>query len=245
MAAHLYSAFWTKTIWFVKRFGVSELLLKPLRTILAPLIIPFIKQKPFTWKTKSLLPFIHKYNMTWAGERAVEIPIAMNYLSTTSPAKTLEVGNVLQHYSPVTHTIVDKFEHAAGVTNVDILDFQSGRKYDLIISISTFEHIGFDDDSTGGSGQKIQNAINHCRDLLSDNGVLVITVPMGYNPELDAIIRANQWSASSRHFLYRTGYTEWEETDEKTAFLHPYRCRFPYANAIMVAEFNRGGTPSI
>ena len=35
----------------------------------------------------------------------------------------LEVGNVLRHYRPqLDHLVVDKYEHAPGVLNRDVLD---------------------------------------------------------------------------------------------------------------------------
>lgn len=57
----------------------------------------------------------------------------------------LEVGNVLSHYFPIHHDIVDKYEVCPGVINQDIADFLPQEKYDLILSISTVEHVGWDE----------------------------------------------------------------------------------------------------
>ena len=239
MAAHLYSAFWTKMVWFQRRFGASEIVLKPLRLAFAPLILQCLRRHAFQWEGEELQCFYHRYNMTWAGERAAEIPIAKKFLDAAAGKTVLEVGNVLPHYFATNHTIVDKFEVAPGVINQDILDYRPETQFDLILSISTFEHIGFDDDSEGGSGKKIVNGVKHCRSLLSPAGRLVLTVPLGYNPELDGLIRTNDWEAAAGRYLYRTGFTQWQECDQSTAFTHPYRSRFPYGNAIMIAEFLR------
>jgi hypothetical protein len=58
----------------------------------------------------------------------------------------LEIGNVLSHYFPVNHDIVDKYEKADGVINQDVVHFYSPKKYDLIVSVSTLEHVGWDED---------------------------------------------------------------------------------------------------
>jgi len=57
----------------------------------------------------------------------------------------LEIGNVLSRHIKLEHDILDKYETAKGVINEDIVDFKSEKKYDLIISISTLEHVGWDE----------------------------------------------------------------------------------------------------
>ena len=51
--------------------------------------------------------------------------------------KILEIGNVLNHYFSFNHTVIDKYEEATGVLNVDIVDFDTNEKFDLVVSIST------------------------------------------------------------------------------------------------------------
>jgi hypothetical protein len=176
--------------------------------------------------------------MTWACERCVEVPIARSYLGAIqSPDRVLEIGNVLSHYAPARHVIVDKYEKGPGVINQDILEFATG-PFDLVLSISTFEHIGFDDSSRGSSSkQKILEAVSHVRTLLSPKGLAVITVPIGYNPYMDEMLDQNAWHATRALFLKRTAFTRWEQTDLRTALPLKYRTRFPYANAVCVAEF--------
>src|SRR4051812_21386765 len=70
---HLYNTSFGKVRWFVDRFGAGELFLKPARTILAPLIIPFIKKRSFYFQGNELPLFYHDYNMTWASERCLEV----------------------------------------------------------------------------------------------------------------------------------------------------------------------------
>ena len=66
---------------------------------------------------------------------------------------------MLSHYDPVRHAILDKFEQAPGVINEDALTWEPGRAFERILSISTFEHIGFDDDDKDPTGQRILDAL--------------------------------------------------------------------------------------
>jgi hypothetical protein len=235
---HLYNSRLSKVKWFVNRFGWKEVIFKPVRTVLAPVIIPTLPKRNFEYKGASLPYLYHRYNMTWASERCVEVPIARWWVQRFSPETALEVGNVLSHYGPVQHPILDKFEKAPGVINEDILSFKPNNRFKLIISISTFEHIGFDDEAEGSSATKILAAIEACRSLLAPGGRLVITIPINYNPELDQLINENRLPPNSRTFLARRGYTDWIEVDQNTAMKARYKSPFPYANAIMAAEFS-------
>ena len=120
MASHLYNSRLGKVAWFVRRFGAAELLMKPLRCTFAPFIIPRLAKRGFTFSDKTLPLFYHRYNMTWANERAVEVPIAREYLSQHTGQRVLEVGNVLSHYGEVDHVVLDKFERDKGVVNEDL-----------------------------------------------------------------------------------------------------------------------------
>ena len=239
MASHLYNSRAGKVAWFVRRFGAGELLKKPLRCAFAPFIIPRLAKREFVFGDKSLPLFYHGYNMTWANERAVEVPIGRDYLSCADGGRVLEVGNVLSHYGKITHTVLDKFEHGEGIINEDILAYSPAERFDLILSISTFEHIGFDDEADGDSGKKIRRAIAACRGLLADEGRLVLTVPLGYNPALDRMIVNDQLQYDSAIFIRRSGAFDWEPTSVDRALGCRYGSPFPYANAVMVAEFGR------
>ena len=237
MKKHLYNSRWGRVRWFVDRFGWTEVALKPLRMILSPVIRPLLPKAAFEFAGQKLALFYHPYNITWASERCVEVPVARSYAEKVTPDETLEIGNVLSHYGTIKHTILDKFEKAPGVINEDIIDFVPSKKFKLIISISTFEHIGFDDEQDEPSPVKISRAIQICRKHLKPGGVLVLTLPMGYNPELDQMIGQNQLGETKARFLWRREKWDWIECNREVALAHPYRCRFPYANAVMIAEF--------
>ena len=239
MGKHLYNTTLGKVPWFIKRFGAREVLLKPLRVVFAPAIIPLLPKRTFEFQGTSFPCFYHRYNMTWASERAVEVPIARWYLGQYLGKNILEIGNVLSHYFPVSHEVLDKFEPGSGIINEDIVDYKTPKEYDLVLSISTFEHIGFDDEASEPSGQKIKSAISACLRLLKAEGKLVLTVPLNYNPDLDRMIQNGELNASREFYLRRVQRLTWEASTQTEAFKHPYKTPFPYANAILVAEFSK------
>ncbi len=241
MGAHLYNSGVGKVAWFVRRFGAAELLLKPLRCAFAPWIIPRLAKREFIFEDQALPLFYHRYNMTWANERAVEVPIAAEFLRRFDGKSVLEVGNVTPHYLDTAHTVIDKYERGPGIVNDDIADFAPGERFDLILSVSTFEHIGFDDEADGDSGEKIARAIATCRGLLAAEGRLVLTLPLGYNPALDRRIAEGQLGSDQVVFLKRTGRLEWQGVAAGEALACEYGRPFPYANAVMIAQF--GGLP--
>ena len=238
MGSHLYNSCFGKLTWFIRRFGVWELFRKPLRILFAPWIISRLPKAEFQFDGRRFPLFYHRHNMTWANERAVEIPIARSLLDQYRNREILEVGNVMAHYFPIHHTVIDKYETGAKIINEDIIGFTTNDKFSLILSVSTFEHIGFDDESDGHSGKKIRDAVACCRRLLDVHGRLVVTVPLGYNADLDRMVADNNLDCKRTLFLQRTGPLAWRETDRDTVLDNQYGRPFPYANALMVAEFS-------
>lgn len=145
----------------------------------------------------------HPHNTTWLNERTVEIPVALHVLEALPDARVLEVGNVLANYCDHRHEVVDKYERAAGVMNTDIVDFHPDGAYDLVVSISTIEHIGWDEDVR--EPEKIQLALEHLRSLLAPGGMLLVTVPAGYNPWLDQALRDGRVAFEELHAFRRAG----------------------------------------
>lgn len=181
----------------------------------------------FTFRGKPLHYFRHRYNATWRNERAVEIPIARGFIAGVAPQKVLEIGNVISHYWPVAHQVVDKYERTEGVTNADVCDFKSDRKYGLIISISTLEHVGWDEEPKDES--KVLRAFENLRSLLSPHGKLVVTIPLGYNPWLDQMIAEDRIKFSESFYLKRSPSGNiWKEVNAEEV-RHPQYDRQAYA----------------
>jgi hypothetical protein len=182
--------------------------------------------------------FYHAYNQTYCNERAVEIPIVWPIVQQVPPERVLEVGNVLSHYFPTRHAVVDKFEQAPGVQNVDVVDFAPPptQSYDLIVSISTLEHVGFNEQPL--EPEKPWRAIRHLQTCLSKRGRLVITVPMGANPHLNRMLDEGRIPLDDPLCLKRVSADNrwreatWEEI-RGLRYGHPYR----NANGVLVATF--------
>ncbi|WP_010273424.1 class I SAM-dependent methyltransferase [Paenibacillus senegalensis] len=143
-------------------------------------------QSWFLWEQRPLLYNTHPYN-NWS-ERAVEVPLAVDFLKRHATGKRiLEVGNVLSHYGPISAQcpgvgqvdIIDKFEQQPGVINIDLMDVS--HSYDIILSISTMEHIGQQayGESKHGDLEAPLKAIAKVYDLLNPGGLAFITVPFG------------------------------------------------------------------
>jgi len=235
-AAHLYAGRLGKLIFFARRFGFRELFRKPFRILFAPVIIPRLPMEPFDFQGIRLQPFYHRRNTTWACERCVEIPLAMHFLKQYPPERVLEVGNVLSGYFSLAHEVIDKFDHTSSVTRGDVVTFSTDSSYDLILSISTFEHIGFDD-ARADSAEMIPAAIRNCRRFLRDAGQLLLTVPIGYNKHLDELIRGGRWGCSREAYMRRTGMSRWVTSSKMDALSRAYGRPYPYANAIGVFFF--------
>jgi len=165
------------------------------------------------------------YGLTWTTERAVEVPVAQRLLERHRAERILEVGNVLSHYMPVEHEVVDKYEHAAGVRNLDVLDLEPEPDYGLILSVSTLEHVGRDEKPR--DPERAVAAFEHLRRLLRPGGMLFATVPAGYNPALDAGL------ARGGHRLRALRRDPWREVDPAEALACPYDFLVYRADAVL------------
>ena len=221
-----------------KKFGFRELFKKPFQIIFAPLIVRFKPRRFFIIDKVKLPLFYHRYNFTWTKERAVEIPIAINFIKK-SKGRILEVGNVLSHYFKPTWDIVDKYEKARGVLNKDIETFSPSEKYDSIIAISTFEHVGFDSElNPQDSPRKITSALKNLKNnCLKKGGRILITTPLGYNPAMDNMAFTNTLGFTKTSFLKKVEKDRWVQIPVSEARKISYGKPFPFANGIFVGEY--------
>jgi dolichol-phosphate mannosyltransferase len=167
----------------------------------------------FTFQNKKYQYFHHLYNSTCINERAVEIPITWEIVQKYQEGRILEVGNVLSHYFPCRHDVLDKYEKGDGVINQDVVDFRPSEKYDLIVSISTLEHVGFDEELK--DPQKILFAIENLRRILAEGGKMVITLCLGYNFAMDKLLESGALKFTKLYFLKRvSGSNEWKEVNQ-------------------------------
>jgi hypothetical protein len=184
--------------------------------------------------------YIHPYNHTWSNERAVEIPVVRQYLEANKAGRILELGNVTSHYIKPLHTIIDKYETdpLSGVINMDILDYNTECFYDLIISISTLEHVGWDEVPKDPS--KALKALDKIKSLLSDSGLAVISIPVGYNQYVDKFIYSNQDYFDTIMATKRVSQdNRWEEVDLNVALQSKFNFPYTAANALLFVILKR------
>lgn len=144
------------------------------------------------WNDRRLELVDLPYNDTIRNERAVELAIVFDWLTSRSGAG-LEVGNVLAYYGHTGHRVVDLYE--SGAENIDVFDVTG--TYDWIVAISTIEHVHWDDRADPAAAAA---AVSHLRTLLAPGGELLVTVPLGWNPPLDVALPldADRWGCWQR-----------------------------------------------
>lgn len=153
----------------------------------------------------------------------------MNYF-TYHDKKILEVGHVLSHYFPVRCDILDKYEKGKGVINQDVEKFKTKKKYDLIISISTMEHVGW---SYGEEKkpEKFSRGINNLKKNLSQTGIIFVTFPIFYNPYITQLIKEEKMPFNTQYFMKRVSFwNEWVEINYEEAMKGQLYDNY-YANA--------------
>jgi SAM-dependent methyltransferase len=173
----------------------------------------YTRAKTFRYNGQEYEYLYHPYNRTWKNERGVEIPIFRELLLQHEGKRVVEVGNVLSHYFPIQHDVVDKYEVSPGVINKDIVEFVPPQKYDLIVSISTLEHVGWDEQPREPA--KLLQAIEHLRNrCLAPDGQIVVSLPVGYNKFFDGLLRDGKSPFTTQHFLKRISKRNyWVESD--------------------------------
>jgi SAM-dependent methyltransferase len=179
----------------------------------------------------------HPHKWTWLTERAVEVPLVQAVVDRHVGARVLEVGNVLSHYRRQSHLVVDKYERAQGVLNRDVLDLDDLGRFDLIVAISTIEHVGWDEEPREPA--KAQEALRRLEAMLAPGGRLIVTLPVGYNASLDAALRDGSVSAPRLRALRRVlGGTRWREVEPEEAWSAPYDFVLYCARAVLIAVFD-------
>jgi SAM-dependent methyltransferase len=150
-----------------------------------------------------------RYNSTWRTERVVEIPVVWEAVRQSRGRRVLEVGNVLEHYFTVRHDRLDLYEQAPGVVNEDVVYYKGG-PYDLIVSISTLEHVGWDE--TPRDSEKVLRAIENLVSITAPGGRILVTLPMAYNPNVDRYLREGRIAFTRRLCLKRVSRdNRWEQ----------------------------------
>jgi hypothetical protein len=187
----------------------------------------------FVFRGERLPYAMHRYNNTYRNERAVELSIAAWFLAGRRDARVLEVGNVLAHYGMTGHTVVDKYETAPGVLNADIVEYVPEEPFDLVVALSTLEHVGWDEEPR--DPEKVFGAFEAVRRCVAPGGRLLVSIPIGYNPTVDEGLRTGAVTFDEEVWLIRTTrQNDWRECSREEGLAGVYGHPFPAANTVWI-----------
>ena len=175
---------------------------------------------------------------TWMTERAVELPIFHRLVRAAGDARVLEVGRTLfGYFDDLRHTVVDKYDHHADVEQIDVVDYDSGHPFDLIVSVSTLEHVGWDE-APRDPGKALR-AVAHLTSLLAPEGELFFDWPVGVHPGLDRAAETGELPLVACMRRVRHG-NRWVEADWSEVGGLPYDRMIGRANAVAFARIKAG-----
>jgi hypothetical protein len=194
------------------------------------------RHRTFQFRGTPLPYTLERYNSSYRNERAVEISIG-RWFAQGGTDRMLEVGNVLPYYGLRGHTVVDKYERVPGVLNVDIVDYVPEQPFEAVVSLSTLEHVGWDEEPR--DPEKVLRAFAAVRKAARPSGRVLVTVPVGHHPVLDSALRHREITFPQESWLVRVNReNEWVEADREEALTRRYGAPFRNANAIYVGSIN-------
>jgi len=231
--------------WMYREHGPRYLVRETGDFIASYALYPFSARKfegrTFEFRGRRIKYVRHHYNRAWRNERCVELGLAEDFVSRHS-GRTLELGNVLAHYRPVAHDVLDKYENSPDVINEDIVDFEPEAPYDVLLSISTLEHVGWDERPR--EPDKVLRAYTRMRALITPNGSMLVTAPLGQNPHLDEYVHEGRLDFPTIGFLKRVSKdNEWREVDESEVRGAKWGSPFHGTNALFVGMVEGSSAP--
>jgi hypothetical protein len=210
--------------------------LERLESELQALRMSTLAERRFVLDGESFAYHVSRKNRTWDNERAVEIPVAWGALQRRGSSEgVLEVGSVLGHYFEIAHPVLDKYEQYETVTwNEDVVTFEPPFAPELVLSISTLEHIGRSERPRDPG--KFHEAIDAITGWLAPGGRLLFTVPLGYNPAVSDYLDSPHPARTVRCMRRATLDNLWVQADYAEVRDFRYGSPFPCANAIAIVE---------
>jgi hypothetical protein len=224
-------------VWHYREHGLTTLVREAAdHTVSFPLWLvrrPDRKGETFEFRGRQIPYVRHYYNRAWRNERSVELALARDFLATRQDGRILELGNVLSHYGPVTHDVLDKYERSPRVINEDVVDFAPEEPYDVIISVSTLEHVGWDERPR--EPEKVLRAYENLRRILRPGGSMFVTFGLGQNPNLDQFLAERRFDFPINAYLGRIDQANhWREVEPDEARGARYGLPYRQANAVFV-----------
>jgi len=160
----------------------------------------------------------HPYNDTINCERAVELPLAFNYLDWVKEQGRVacEIGAVTPYYRPAGYDVIDPCDEYA---NVKALVEQCDFKGKDVLSISTVKHFGF-----GDYGMPLDPplAFNQLKRIVDECLSCFITWPIGYNTFFDKQVRDSHLFNYFFYYKTKTIPLVWIMSERKECFDFKY-----------------------
>lgn len=131
------------------------------------------------------------YNSIRENERIVEIPIGKYFYDKYKNDNFVELGAVLNYYYDSNHIVYDKYDPHKNCTRLDFTDNKIDFKNMSVLSISTLEHVGFNDYGKQNGRYSIDNWCKGyfiIKNIIENSKNYLITFPIGYNIVLDGLI---------------------------------------------------------
>ena len=213
---------------------VANAILKPVHARVEPewkVVGPveYLEKYPtFRYAGEEVPFFLHPFNCghhpATATERTVELALADRWLDKVGAANVTEVGAVTSYYWPGrVKRVVDPADPHPLVTEAkSLLDLDlRGTK---VLCLSTLEHVGRADYGLPAQPELLHRAL---RKLFDECARFLVTVPTGYNADMDAVSFDGAFPADvTVRYVVRCSNTYfppyWEETADKSLARRPY-----------------------
>lgn len=199
----------------------------------------FRSSETFQFQGKDYHYVFQRYCTTWKNERCVVLPIAWDILSEYQKRgkKILEVGNVTSYTYPIVHDVIDKYENTKRIMREDVVEFKTSKQYDLIFSIVTMQHIGYNESPR--DPKKVLRAMQNLKNILAHNGKIVILHGMGENKEMDELIKNGLLGFERQYYLMKVSGYKWKEAGWEDVKDLPYDYWTPSARGIVVGIYEK------
>jgi hypothetical protein len=131
------------------------------------------------------------YNAAATNERTIELPLG-KYFIDKFKNNIIEVGAVTPYYYECKHKVYDLHDPYKNCIRKDFSMCDIFYKNENVLSISTLEHIGFNDYSKQ-HGRYLKNrwceGFEILKKIVAYSKNYLLTIPIGYNPILDENIK--------------------------------------------------------
>jgi hypothetical protein len=167
----------------------------------------------------------HPYNNPTHSERNVELPLAFWFLEKfrNDLGNVIEVGEVTPFYRQPEHAVYDVAAEKTATIKSDASKIEYHGKH--LLSISTLEHIGTSDYGQTPNPALLPSALNQ---MLSSKDHL-ITFALGYNPQLEDLIKNERYIV-----IERIAPTKWRQTENRRFEDYKYHSPWYAGNAVCV-----------